>query len=170
MDYCQSVAPLVATPMDVNALNAIKLSDYPWGAGQLDSSYAHAGPWGADVSPAEPLDCYGKARKEQQLAKVEESLVRTARTTPRISHVTYACARTTNGGSVGSRTTKTPRTLARPKANLQLQLLQAKAPAKANAKAASSTKGPGSIRGRNVQKEKQLEKMERMPDGMVQLH
>ena len=156
--------------MDVNALNAIKPSDYPWGAGQHDSSYAPPGPCGADVPHAEPLDSFGKAAKGAAAGKGGGKTGQNGKNNAKDQPCHICLHKSHKWRECWFKDDKDPKNPGKTKANLQLQLLQAKAPAKAKAKAAISTKGPGSIRGRNVQKKKQLGKMERMPDGMVQLH
>ena len=58
VDYCQSVAPLQPTPMDVGSFQPLTSSDYSWGYLQK-----------VDPVEPEPLDSFGKAAKGAGVGK-----------------------------------------------------------------------------------------------------
>ena len=57
-DYCQSVAPLQPTPMDVGSFQPLTSADYSWGYLQKD-----------EPKEPEPVDSFGKAAKGAGVGK-----------------------------------------------------------------------------------------------------
>ena len=67
VDYCQHVAPLTATPMDISALS-IRPTDYSWytpesGAAAAATAHNPSAQWPRWSQKSEPLDSFGKAPK-----------------------------------------------------------------------------------------------------------